>query len=230
MKKKFLVTTFALIAAIICTFGLTACNNAEDNNTDGNKGGTVSVPPTQGLEYNRDYTCTAAACTGIGTAIKPEIVISDNCKGTPVEYISDSAFKDCTFIKSISIPDSVYTIEDSAFSGCALLESIRLSNNVLKLGNSAFSGCISLTSISLPAKLHRTGNSAFYGCTSLTSVSLPADLREIWGSTFYGCTSLTSINFAGTVEQWNDIRKLDDWDKNTGDYVVHCTDGDIEKI
>lgn len=202
MKKKLLITTFALIAAIICTFGLTACNNTDDNNS-----GTVSAPPTAGLEYNRYYNCSAAACSGIGTATKTEIVIADNCKGKPVEYVSNSAFKDCTSITSISIPDSVYEID-----------------------NSAFYGCTSLTNIRLPGNLRTIGNSVFYGCTSLTSISLPGNLRTIENYAFYGCTLLTSINFAGTVEQWENLRKFPEWNENTGDYVIHCTDGDIEKL
>ncbi len=43
------------------------------------------------------------------------------------------------------------------------------------------------------------------------------------------CNQLESITFNGTKEQWNNIDKETDWDKNTGGYTIHCTDGDIAK-
>ena len=46
---------------------------------------------------------------------------------------------------------------------------------------------------------------------------------------FRGCTDLTSIEFDGTIEQWQAIQFGNDWDKDTGEYVVHCTDGTVAK-
>ncbi len=46
---------------------------------------------------------------------------------------------------------------------------------------------------------------------------------------FYGCGSLTNIKFNGTKEQWNAIIKSDDWNYNTGNYTVTCTDGTLSK-
>jgi hypothetical protein len=31
------------------------------------------------------------------------------------------------------------------------------------------------------------------------------------------------------MEQWNAISKGGSWNRNTGNYTVHCTDGDIGK-
>ncbi len=46
---------------------------------------------------------------------------------------------------------------------------------------------------------------------------------------FEYCSSLTSITFSGTKAQWDAIEKVDDWNYNTGNYTIHCTDGDIQK-
>ena len=69
----------------------------------------------------------------------------------------------------------------------------------------------------------------FSQLTALEKVTLPASITEIGKAAFYQCTSLTDITFLGTVEQWNAIAKSADWDKNSGNYTVHCTDGDIAK-
>ena len=54
-------------------------------------------------------------------------------------------------------------------------------------------------------------------------------MRTIYWDAFYDCSSLTSLIFEGTKAEWNAITKYSDWNGNTGAYIVHCTDGDIEK-
>lgn len=46
----------------------------------------------------------------------------------PVVGINDSAFKDCTLLKSITIPESVISIGDNAFSGCVALTTLNIDN------------------------------------------------------------------------------------------------------
>jgi hypothetical protein len=40
---------------------------------------------------------------------------------------------------------------------------------------------------------------------------------------------LTTIEFKGNIDLWNAILKESGWDDNTGDYIVICTDGKLEK-
>ncbi|MBQ7407207.1 MAG: leucine-rich repeat protein, partial [Clostridia bacterium] len=107
--------------------------------------------------------------------------------------IGDSAFKGCTGLTSITIPDSVTTIGDSAFKGCTGLTSITIPDSVTTIGNSAFSGCSGLTSITIPDSVTTIGNSAFKGCTGLTSITIPDSVTTIGNSAFSGCSGLTSI-------------------------------------
>ena len=72
-------------------------------------------------------------------------------------------------------------------------------------------------------------SNGFSGMTALEKVTLPATITEICESAFYQCASLTDITFLGTVEQWKAIKKASDWNKESGDYTVHCSDGDVEK-
>ena len=46
---------------------------------------------------------------------------------------------------------------------------------------------------------------------------------------FADCTSLKEIHFNGTKEEWNKIEKDKYWDKNTGEYTIYCSDGNIKK-
>lgn len=45
----------------------------------------------------------------------------------------------------------------------------------------------------------------------------------------YGCRALTSITFKGTKTQWNAIEKKYGWNFDTGNYIVICTDGKLDK-
>lgn len=73
------------------------------------------------------------------------------------------------------------------------------------------------------------GWGAFYGCVGLTSITIPNSVMSIGEQAFSGCTSLTSIQYNGMKEQWGTIFKWDNWSSDTGNFVVHCSDGDIAK-
>ena len=66
-------------------------------------------------------------------------------------------------------------------------------------------------------------------CTSLTNITIPESVTSIGDCTFISCSDLTSINFKGTLDQWSRIKKAGNWDDETGNYTVYCTDGLIKK-
>ncbi len=66
-------------------------------------------------------------------------------------------------------------------------------------------------------------------CPNLEKMTITSNIMAFYKNAFEGCEKLTEIHFQGTVEQWNAIAKGEDWDKNTGDYTVYCTDGEIKK-
>ena len=59
-----------------------------------------------------------------------------------VTSIGNYAFRDCSGLTSVEIPNSVTSIGQSAFNGCTGLTSIEIPNSVTSIGSSAFSGCI----------------------------------------------------------------------------------------
>ena len=64
-----------------------------------------------------------------------------------VEMIGEYAFRDCTSLTSITIPETVFEIGSSAFQGCTSLTSVTIGSDVTSIGYYAFSGCSSLTSV-----------------------------------------------------------------------------------
>ena len=158
-------------------------------------------------------------CHGLTSIVVPDGVTS----------IESGAFMRCIKLTEITIPSSVSSIGERAFYECYKLENIVLPTNVKYIGKSAFSGCSSLTSIVIPNGVNKIYAYTFEYCNSLTNIVVPDSVKTIDYYAFRYCNNLSTITFEGSVEQWNNITKGTDWNYNTGDYTVYCTDGTIAK-
>ncbi len=173
-------------------------------------------------------------CSSLTNVIIPESITS----------IGILAFFKCSSLTCIIIPRSVTNIH-SSFGYCSSLTSITIPDSVESIDSSAFNGC-PIETATIPAIAcssirnselktvvitsgERLSESAFYNCSSLTNIIIPDSITSISWQAFYGCSSLTSITFNGTKEQWKAVEKDDMWNNETGNYVVHCSDGDIAK-
>ena len=140
------------------------------------------------------------------------------------------AFRQCKSLTNVNIPDKVSKIYDYAFEDCTSLESVTLPNGITEISKSTFEGCSSLKNIVLPLALGTINNNAFDGCTSLESITLPHLISAIYYQAFKDCSSLKNIHYQGDKFMWNyTVTRGNEWDKNTGDYTIYCTDGNIEK-
>ena len=110
-----------------------------------------------------------------------------------VTEIGDSAFRDCTSLKSIKMPDSVTVINYFAFDGCTSLTSVTLSKSLIEILDWSFEDCISLKSITIPESVTSIGESAFQNCKSLKSIYIPKSVKFIGPYAFSACTAMTSI-------------------------------------
>ena len=77
--------------------------------------------------------------------------------------------------------------------------------------------------------MKKIGSSAFCKCTSLIDITIPNSVEAIGPQVFSDCVKLEDISFMGTKEEWNAISKDKSWDYNTGNYTIHCTDGELKK-
>ncbi|MDE5921043.1 MAG: leucine-rich repeat domain-containing protein, partial [Paramuribaculum sp.] len=127
-----------------------------------------------------------------------EIIIPEKVTYNATEYsvteIGNYAFRDCTGLTAVTIPNSVTEIGSSAFSGCSGLTSVTIPNSVMIIRSFAFSGCSGLTSVTIPNSVTEILTSAFDGCSGLTSITIPNSVTSIRNYAFSGCTGLTTLN------------------------------------
>ena len=144
-----------------------------------------------------------------------------------VTSIGASAFRDCSNLTSVTIPDNVTTIGKYAFEDCGSLTSVTIPDNVTTIGEYAFEYCGSLTSVTIPNSVTTIGEGAFKGCkgeliinskiieTNYTSSNYPSkgwlrgaeftsltigdSVNSIGNWVFWGCESLTSVTIGNNV-------------------------------
>jgi hypothetical protein len=76
-------------------------------------------------------------------------------------YIGHEAFRFCSSLTSVTIPNSVTSIGAYVFDGCSALTSVSIPNSVTSIRDGAFYGCESLTSVTIPNSVTSIGWMAF---------------------------------------------------------------------
>ena len=171
-----------------------------------------------GVLFNKDETELITYPAG---KTDSEYVISNN-----VTSIGDSAFRSCTSLIGVTIPDSVTSIGASAFGYCTSLTSVTIPDSVTSIGASAFydtayyndesnwdkdvlylSNCLIDTNDNFKLTTDYTikdgtriiADSAFSNFDNLISVTIPDSVTSIGNSVFEDCTNLASITIGNGV-------------------------------
>ncbi|MBR6417124.1 MAG: leucine-rich repeat domain-containing protein [Bacteroidales bacterium] len=124
-------------------------------------------------------------------------------------HISDEAFRECEWIRSVHIPEGVEFIGRGAFAGCFSIREITVSpknkhyrsegNCLLSAdGKTLYLGCRNSV---IPPTVERIGEEAFRGCRFLEEISIPEGVKEIGDWTFCHCANLKAVHFPSTLRK-----------------------------
>jgi len=137
-----------------------------------------------------------------GNAATIEIPATIN--GKPVSVIAGEAFKDCTSITNVKIPNSVYYIGIYAFAGCTSLASITIPDSVTTISWHAFAECTNLENVILGNGIDALSPGIFRGCKNLKSIIIPNSVIHIHWQAFATCENLANVTFGNKVESIGD--------------------------
>ncbi len=148
---------------------------------------------------------------------KTELVIyPENKKNTAytildgISKISAWAFRDCDYLKSITIPGSLNSVGDGAFNGCTNLTYVNISDvaawcnidfedSPFTYGAKLYLNGNSLSEINIPYGVKKIGDGAFCGYDNLTSITIPDSVTSIGYSAFQYCENLESVTLGKGV-------------------------------
>ena len=133
--------------------------------------------------------------TTIGDAFKgcsnlKSIIIPDN-----VRYFGSSAFENCSSLESIVLPAHLDIIPSKCFKNCVKLNSVTIPDEVTWIYDEAFCNCSSLEAITIPNSVNYISSYVFKDCVKLKSAHLPSSITVIDSGSFYNCYDLYDVHF-----------------------------------
>ncbi len=207
MKERFGFKGCSVVSLLLAVMLLLVSCGFGGNDDGGGSGGNK--------EYSdATFTYTGSSVRALNTSISGEIVIPQSYNGVTIDTIPAGAFKNCSGITSIIIPNTVTSIGKGAFSGCSSLRSITVPFVGAQKGNS---GEAALFGYIFGTESYNGGKSTeqYYGTgsgiinTQYDYFYIPSTLRTVtvtnesslgYGA-FYNCSMLTEINLNDQISQ-----------------------------
>lgn len=146
---------------------------------------------SNGMNYF-EYCNSDSAITSASTSYETTNMITA-VVGDCITSIGGRAFKGCTNLTSVTIPNTV-----------TKFGTIEINGNSSTLYGGSFYDCDKLSrmnsniegEINIPSSVISIFGQAFMFCSSIRSVNLPSGLTEVSSQCFRDCTSLSSVTFA----------------------------------
>ena len=215
MRPKRLISLLVAVCMMITMLPLSAVTAfAADTSTD---------PEDSYKGYKYAYTVNNGNATitkflGPDDSVNPvdsastvsyDIEIPSELNHHPVTAIGEDAFRGCSALKKVTIPQSVTSIGDYAFGECVSLKTLsfgensfgeNIETNIKTIGNYAFNHCNDLESVTIPQSVTSIGREAFRFCNNMKSLAINGAIESMGTGAFAGCISLEKISLGENIK------------------------------
>lgn len=138
--------------------------------------------------------------------------------------ICKSAFRYCTELVSVILPEGVVYVDNYAFSKCEQLSKVYLPGTLKVIGEDAFAGsglarvrsteslkspsdCIYLDEgyVRIPDGVVTIGDGAFSNCLGIRSIVFSKGMNKLSDRVCFGCKNLHTVHLSSTIESIGDF-------------------------
>ena len=206
MKRLFITLTFIVLSisnALGDNFSFTAvCSSGQTLYCKMYEQGAMVTYPNQ-LYASDNYYYNYTEPTG--DLVIPDTVVY-GVKKYPVIRIDHNAFRKCSGLTSVMIPNTVTSIGFLAFCDCSNLKSVTISNAVTNISD-LFINCTNLISVDIPNSVIEIGDNTFNGCSSLKTINIPNSVQTISQTAFLDCENLQYNEYDNALYLGNNENK-----------------------
>lgn len=226
--SNFGLNAFKCACALSVAASMTGMGALPQAWAQGGESGVAAVAASAAYECNNGWSVNYSVIDskvridGVATAGTGSLKVPSSIDGMPVAIIGAGAFKDCTQLATVELPNTVELFKSEAFCGAGLTK-ISIPSSVKAISYRCFKSCTKLKEISFEGdQLLYLGQEAFMYCSALTELTVPwltshpvakdntdevgtagvelfADSCAIGKSCFAQCKALTTITFEGGV-------------------------------
>ncbi len=139
--------------------------------------GSVTIPNSV-ISIGEHAFCS---CTGLTTVNFNAV----NCKSMGTE--SHPIFHGCSRLKTLNIGNDVKSIPNYAFKYCSELTEVTIPNTITTIGYQSFWGCSGMTKMTIGNSVTTISNEAFRFCDGLSEVTIPNSVATIGMYAFSEC-------------------------------------------
>lgn len=135
----------------------------------------------------------------IGEKVFMNAPISEVVLPKSLKAILGEAFRGCSNIKHIDLPDTIEYLGKYCFADSGIVDLV-LPASLTKVPEDCCCACKQLKKVSFGSKITTIGYAAFQGCSEIREISLPEALLNVEFKSFEG-TSISTMIFPSNVKQ-----------------------------
>lgn len=145
-------------------------------------------------------------------------------ESSKLKAINSQAFRYCTKLETVVLPEGLERIDDEAFIGCTKMTNVIVPGSVESIGDRAFKQCTMLTNAQIAHGVKSIGEEAFHSDWRIAEVDIPSTVTNVGANAFGGDSSIVRAGMRG------DIRKISEVFSNYGhirEFAVKEGDGKL---